>query len=284
MNYFKTFILMLSLSIILILMGQAIGGQQGMVFALIFAVGMNFFSYWFSDKIVLTIYRAKEVIREEAPELHSIVENLARRANMPKPRICIMDNPAANAFATGRNKNHSVVAVTTGILNILDKNELEGVLGHELTHIKNNDILIATIAATLASAIMVLANMIKYAAIFGGLSRDREERDSGGIAMLALAFLAPLAAILIQLAISRSREYDADEGGGRISGNPLKLADALKKLEISAKRMPLQANPATSHLFIVNPLSASFFMKIFSTHPPTQERIARLEELAQRGV
>jgi heat shock protein HtpX len=257
-----------------------IGGQSGMVIAFFIALAMNFFSYWYSDKIVLTMYRAKEVSKQEAPELHRIVENLSYKAGIPKPKVYIMNNSSANAFATGRDPNHSAVAVTTGILQILDYSELEGVLGHELAHIKNKDILIGTIAATIAAAIMVLASFARFAAYFGGFSRDRDEDGGGIFALLAIAILAPIAALLIQMAISRSREYLADGSGAKISGNPLKLSNALKKLEAQARAIPLNANPSTAHMFIVNPLKGQFIASLFSTHPPIEKRVEKLESMA----
>ena len=281
-NQFKTFALMVILTLLLMLVGGAVAGRGGMLFFFFLALVMNFVSYWFSDKIVLAIYRAKEVKREEAPELHRMVETLARRADIPKPKICLMNNPSPNAFATGRDPQHAVVVVSSGIMQLLDQGKLEGVLGHELTHVRNRDILICTIAAAIAGAIMMLSSMARWAAIFGGMGSDREERQ-GGIALLAVAIFAPLAAILIQLAISRSREYMADEGGGRLAGNPLKLSNALKKLEMGSKRLPLRANPATAHMFIVNPLTGGWLLGLFSTHPPIPTRVAKLEELARRG-
>jgi heat shock protein HtpX len=275
-NTLKTTILLGFLTGLFIAIGQLIGGDEGMVFALILAAGMNFFSYWFSDKLVLSFMRAKEVPEDEAPWLHSMVERLALSAGIPKPRIYIVPSPSPNAFATGRNPSHSAVAVTTGIIELLSREELEGVLAHEIAHIKNRDTLISAIAATIAGAIMVLANMAKWAIIFGGGRRD--ERNRGGeLFLLFMVILAPLAATLIQLAISRSREYEADADGARIAGNPMGLARALQKLAYASQRIPMNISPHYSHLFIVNPLSAKdIFIRLFSTHPPIEERIRRL--------
>jgi heat shock protein HtpX len=252
-----------------------------MTIALFIALAMNFFAYWFSDKIVLGMYGAREVSEAEAPELYSIVRTLSQKAGLPMPKVYIIDADQPNAFATGRNPRHGAVAVTTGIMRILDRNELAGVISHELAHIKNRDILVSTIAATIAGAISYLAQMAQWAMIFGG----RRDDDEGGnpIAALVMMIVAPIAAMLVQLAISRTREYGADAGGARIVGNPLYLANALKKLHYASQRIPLEANPATSHMFIVNPLSGGGFAKLFSTHPPIEERIARLEAMA-RGM
>jgi len=279
MNVFRTTLLMTALTVLLVLAGNAMAGPSGMKIALIFALVMNFGSYWFSDKIVLAMYKAKEVTRAEAPDLYGMVEQLTRKAELPMPRVYIIENPAANAFATGRNPSHAAVAVTTGILQILDRNELMGVLGHELSHVKHRDILIGTMAATLAGAITMLASMAKWALIFGG--RRDNDRDGGGIAAIAMMILAPIAAMLIQMAISRSREYAADRGGAEFSGNPRYLAGALSKLAHSAQRIPMQASPSTAHMFIVNPLRGVGIATLFSTHPPIEERIRRLE--AMRG-
>jgi len=275
-NTLKTTILLGFLTGLFIAIGQLIGGDEGMVFALILAAGMNFFSYWFSDKLVLSFMRAKEVPEDETPWLHSMVERLALSAGIPKPRIYIVPSPSPNAFATGRNPSHSAVAVTTGIIELLSREELEGVLAHEIAHIKNRDTLISAIAATIAGAIMVLANMARWAIIFGGGRRD--ERNRGGeLFLLFMVILAPLAATLIQLAISRSREYEADADGARIAGNPMGLARALQKLAYASQRIPMNISPHYSHLFIVNPLSAKdIFIRLFSTHPPIEERIRRL--------
>lgn len=249
--------------------------------ALIFAGIMNFISYYFSDRIVLMMYRAQEVGPGDAPRLYRSVERLAMRAGLPMPKVYIIEDDSPNAFATGRNPEHAAVAATTGILNLLDDRELEGVIGHELAHVRHRDILIGSIAATIAGAITWLASMAQWGAIFGGFGgRDDEERGGNVIGLLLMAILAPIAAVLIQMAISRSREYAADRGGAEISGNPLSLANALGKLHAMADRIPMEAaTPATAHMFIVNPLSGRSFAGLFSTHPPVEERIARLETM-----
>ncbi|MEW6482527.1 MAG: zinc metalloprotease HtpX [bacterium] len=275
MNSFKTFILLCGLTFLLLAIGRVIGGQSGLTFALIMAGIMNLGAYFFSDKIVLAMYGAKEVSEKELPDVHRIVHNLTQASGMPKPKIYLMENASPNAFATGRDPKHASVAVTTGILKLLSYDELEGVIGHELAHIKNRDILIATIAATIASAISYLAHMAQWAAIFGG-SRDEEGRRSNPLVFLAIAIVAPLAALIIQMAISRSREYLADAEGARLCGSPNKLASSLEKLRMGVSRIPMDANPSTSHMFIVNPLSSGFFLSLFSTHPPIEERIRRL--------
>ncbi len=279
MNTLKTVILLGILTGLLMFFGGLFGGKTGVTIAFLFAVIMNFGAYWFSDKIVLSMYHAREVTEREAPELYAIVKNLALRAGLPMPRVYIIPEEAPNAFATGRNERHAAVAVTEGILRILTRDELEGVLAHELTHIKNRDILISSIAATIAGAIVMLANMAQWAAIFGGARSEDEEGAGGIISLLVMAILAPIAATLIQMAISRSREFMADEGGAKISGKPYGLAGALEKLARASQMIPMAANPATSHMFIVNPLSARTFMKLFSTHPPIEERIARLRRM-----
>jgi heat shock protein HtpX len=276
MNMLKTMLLMVSLTVMLIAIGGAIGGRTGMTFALIMAFGINFITYWFSDKIVLRMYSARQVTESEAPELYSIVRRLAQKAGLPMPKVYMVDEDQPNAFATGRNPEHAAVAATTGILRILSREELEGVLAHELAHVKHRDILISTVAATIAGAISYLAQMAQWAMIFGG---RRDDEDSNPIAAIVMMIVAPIAAMLIQMAISRSREYSADEGGAEISGNPLYLANALKKLQIASQQIPMNANPATAHMFIVNPLSGGALMKLFSTHPPMEERIARLEAM-----
>ena len=276
MNSLKTALLLGLLTGLLMLIGGWFGGRHGVVIAFIIAMAMNFFSYWFSDKIVLRMYHAREVAENDAPELYNLVRNLALAANLPMPRVYIVPGETPNAFATGRNERHAAVAVTEGILRILKRDELEGVLGHELTHIKNHDILIGSIAATIAGAIVMLAHMAQWAAIFGGSSRDDDEGGSNIVGLIVMAILAPLAASLIQMAISRSREYLADEGGAKISGKPLSLASALGKLSGAAQAVPMEANPSTAHMFIVNPLSGRSLMNLFSTHPPLEERIARL--------
>lgn len=279
MNTLRTAILLGALTGLLMLIGGYFGGKQGIVIAFIFAMAMNFGSYWFSDKIVLSMYRAREISEGEAPELYSIVKNLALRAGLPMPRVYIVPGDTPNAFATGRNERHAVVAVTEGILRILNRDELEGVLAHELTHIKNKDMLIGSIAATLAGAVMMLASMAKWAAIFGVGGDDDE---GGGIfGLILMAILAPIAAMLIQMAISRSREYLADEGGARISGKPYGLAGALEKLSNASKTIPMRANPSTAHMFIVNPLTAKSFANLFSTHPPIEKRVEKLRNMKQ---
>ena len=284
MNRFKTFLLMLVLTVLFVLVGSAIGGKSGAIYAFIFAALMNFVTYWFSDKIVLRMYGAKEVSQGEAPELYQIVAELTSKASMPMPKVYIMENDAPNAFATGRNPEHAAVAVTTGILRILSKEELAGVIGHELSHIRHRDILISTIAATLAGAISMLATMARWGAIFGGGRSEDEEGGGGGNILFTLIFsmIAAFAAMLIQMAISRSREYLADEGGAHLS-HPLHLAKALGKLDMAAKRIPMEANPSTAHMFIVNPLRGGGVLSLFSTHPPIEERVARLEEMARTG-
>jgi heat shock protein HtpX len=279
MNTMKTFLLMGLLTVLLVFVGRLLGGQSGMVMAFFFALMMNLGTYWFSDKLVLRMYRAQEVTRAESPDLFSLVEELAGRAGLPMPRVYIIPDEQPNAFATGRDPNHAAVAVTEGILKTLSRDELRGVLGHELAHVKHRDILIGTVAATMAGAISMLANMAQWAMIFGGGRSD--DREGGGPAGgLVMMLVAPIAAMMIQMAISRSREFLADEGGAQFSGNPLSLANALRKLEKKAEQIPMDASPATAHMFIVNPLSGGGLMKLFSTHPPMEERIARLEAMA----
>jgi heat shock protein HtpX len=283
MNQFKTFFLMLILTVLLVLVGSVIGGRNGAIYFFIFAAVINFVTYWFSDKIVLRMYGAKEVSQSEAPELYQIVGELTNKASLPMPRVYMMDNDTPNAFATGRNPEHAVVAVTSGILRILSKEELMGVIGHELSHIKHRDILISTIAATIAGAITMLARVAQWGAIFGGVgSSDNEGRGGNVLFVLLFSIVAAFAAMLIQLAISRSREYLADEGGAHLS-HPLSLAKALGKLDMAAKRIPMKANPSTAHMFIVNPLRGGGVLSLFSTHPPIEERIAKLEEMARTG-
>ena len=280
-NTLKTFILMAALTGLFMVGGQILGGRQGMVLALVIALVMNFLAYWNSDKMALAMNKAREVSEAEAPELHQIVARLAQRAGLPKPRVYIVDNPTPNAFATGRNPEHAAVAVTTGIMQVLNKEELEGVLGHELGHIKNRDILISSIAAVMAGAISYLATMAQWAMIFGG---GRSDDDGGGnpIAMLLMMIVAPLAASLIQMAISRSREYIADRTGAEICGHPKALASALQKLSTYNKQRPMQVNPASAQMYIVNPLKSGAIAGLFSTHPPMEERIRRL--LAMQDV
>jgi heat shock protein HtpX len=278
MNNIKTLFLLVTLTLILVWAGAALGGKQGMTMALIFALGMNVFAYWFSDKIVLRMYGAREVSEAEAPELYGIVRRLVQKAEMPMPKVYIINEEQPNAFATGRNPKHAAVAVTTGIMRILSPEELQGVIGHELAHVKHRDILISTLAATIAGAISYLAQMAQWAMIFG----NRGDDDEGGnpIAALIMMIVGPIAALIVQMAISRSREYVADEGGARLAGNPRYLAGALRKLQWASQKIPMKANPATSHMFIVNPLSGVGLLKLFSTHPPIEERIARLESMS----
>lgn len=283
MNTFKTGLLMVLLTVILVMAGGLIGGRQGLFFAFIFAVIMNFGSYWFSDKIVLKIYRAREITRLDAPELYDLVQGLATRANLPMPKVYICPQNTPNAFATGRSPKHAAVAVTQGIMKILTREELTGVLGHELAHVKHRDILIQSIVAVIAGAVTSLAFMARWALIFGGTGGSRRD-NRGGLNVLGYIItiiLAPLAATLIRLAISRSREYSADAGGAKISGNPLWLADALKKLQVYNKQIPMQASPSTAHIFIMNPLRSTGIENLFSTHPSTEKRILRLEEIAK---
>jgi heat shock protein HtpX len=284
MNTLKTTFLLGLLTVLLVLAGGAIGGRNGMTFALVMAGVMNFVSYWFSDKIVLTMYGAKQVTESDAPEFYGIVRQLAAQAGLPMPKLYIMQSDTPNAFATGRNPEHAAVAATTGVLRILSREELMGVMAHELSHVKHRDILISSIAATVAGAITYLAQMAQWAAIFGG-GRDRDDEGGGLLGVLVMAIVAPLAAMLIQMAISRSREYEADRGGAEVSGNPLYLANALRKLEMANRQIPMEANPATAHMFIVNPLTGGGLMSLFSTHPPIEERIKRLESMVygQRG-
>lgn len=279
MNNIKTLFLLVALTLVLVWAGGAFGGKNGMTIALIIALGMNLFAYWFSDKLVLRMYGAKEVTEAEAPELYGIVRRLSQKAQMPMPKVYMIEQDQPNAFATGRNPKHAAVAVTTGIMRILSRDELTGVIGHELAHISHRDILISTIAATMAGAISYLAQMAQWAAIFGGRSDDEE--GGSPVAALVMMIVGPIAALLIQMAISRSREYVADEGGARLAGNPRYLSSALKKLHTASQQIPMQqATPATSHMFIVNPLTGGGLLKLFSTHPPMEERVARLESMS----
>jgi heat shock protein HtpX len=279
MNTLKTTFLMALMTVLLVTAGGMLGGQGGMMIAFFFALVMNGISYWFSDKIVLRMYRAKEVGPQEAPDLHRMVRELALRAQIPMPKLYVIPEDAPNAFATGRNSNHAAVAVTQGIVRILDERELRGVLAHELSHVKNRDILVGTIAAAMAGAVSMLANMAHWGMIFGGRASD--EREGGHpIVALLMIIIAPLAAMLVQMAISRSREFGADATGAAISGDPLSLASALGKLQRGAERIPMEANPATAHMFIVNPLTGGGLMSLFSTHPPMEERVRRLEKMA----
>ncbi len=276
MNALKTTFFLALLSALIVLIGAGVAGQRGMILALGFAAVMNFFSYWFSDRVVLAMHRARPVTREQAPQLYAILDRLTASAGIPMPRVYLLPEEAPNAFATGRNPHHAAVAVTQGILRILDEQELEGVLAHELSHVKNRDILIGSIAATLAAAVMVIASMARWAAFFGFGGRDDRE-GANPIVLLATAILAPIAAVMIQMAVSRSREFQADASGAEMARNPYGLAHALQKLEESGKRIPmLTAGPASSHLFIVKPFTGRFLASLFSTHPPIEERIRRL--------
>jgi heat shock protein HtpX len=275
-NMFKTALLLAVLTAMLVLIGGAIGGEQGMLVAFVLALAMNFFSYWFSDRIVLAMYRARPVDEATAPGLYAMVRRLATRAGIPMPRLYMIPTETPNAFATGRNPQHAAVAVTEGIVRLLDEEELEGVLAHELSHVTNRDVLIATVAATLAGAITYLAHMAQFAAFFGSHRGDDDEGGSNPLAMVLMAVVAPIAAMLVQMAVSRAREYQADASGARLAGRPWGLAKALEKLHMAQKVMPMAANPATAHLFIVNPLSGRTLMHLFSTHPPVEERIRRL--------
>lgn len=280
MNTVKTVFLMSLMMMLFLFIGGLVGGERGMMVAFFFSIIMNFGSYWFSDKIVLTMYGARQVSEEQFPQLYRIVRRLSEKAYLPMPKVYVMENPSPNAFATGRNPEHSAVAVTTGILNILDEEELAGVIGHELSHVKHRDILIGTITATLVGTITFVARMAGWALMFGS-GRDRDRDDSSGLGSLFLMILSPIIAMLIQMAISRSREFAADEGGAAISGSPLSLASALNKLSVTTERRPmLNAQTSSAHLFIVNPLSGKSFMKMFSTHPPVEERVKRLQEIA----
>ena len=279
MNYLKTTLLLGILSAILVFIGQMVGGTHGAILFLFIAAIMNFISYWFSDKIVLKMYRAQEVDEQTSPRLYKIVRNLAQSADLPMPKVYIVDNPTPNAFATGRNPKHASVAATSGILSLLRDDELEGVMAHELAHVQNRDILISSIAATIAGAISMIANMLQWGAIFGGGSHDDDDRGNIFVA-LAMAILAPIAAMIVQMAISRSREYAADYAGAKMCHKPLSLASALGRLDQSVRAFPMQGgNPSTAHLFIVNPFKGNGLTNLFSTHPPMEERIRRLEQL-----
>ena len=281
-NMTKTFMLMAAITALFLVIGQVIGGQNGMIFALVLALGMNFFSYWFSDKMVLKMYNAQEVDATTAPEYYNMVQELASRAQIPMPKVYLINEDAPNAFATGRNPSHAAVAATTGILRVLNARELRGVMAHELAHVKHRDILTSTIAATMAGAISSLAN---FAMFFGG--RDEEGRPTNMVASLAVMFLAPMAAAMIQMAISRAREFEADRGGAEISGDPLSLASALEKIHKYSTGIPFNAaesHPATAQMMIINPLFGGGISKLFSTHPATDERIARLQEMARTGA
>jgi len=281
MNYFKTMMLLVMLTVLLVWMGGMIGGQHGALLAFILALALNFASWWYSDRIVLAIYKAKEIPKEVLPPLHSMVRKLSEKAGIPAPRLYVFKSKSPNAFATGRNPENAVICVTNGILELLSEEELKGVIAHELSHIKNRDTLIMSVAAALGSAVMMLAYMARWAAIFGGFSGRGSSRDrSGGIiGILAVSLLAPLVATLIQLAISRSREYGADESGARIAGSGAGLAKALVKIEQASSRIRLNAPPQSAHLFIVNPLKGGFIAGLFMTHPPVSARVERLKAL-----
>lgn len=278
----KTTLLLGALTGLIMLIGGFMGGRGGVEMAFVIALAMNFFSYWFSDKMVLRAYGAQPLDSANAPDLYGIVNELAESAGIPMPRLYMIDSDTPNAFATGRNPRHAAVAVTRGIMRICTRDELKGVLGHELSHVINRDILTSSIAATLAGVVMMIASWARWGAIFGGFGgRDDNDRGGGMVELLVMAVLAPMAASLIQLAISRTREYQADASGARLTHNPLLLASALRKLEAANERIPMEdATPATAHLFIVNPLNAGLLTRLFSTHPPIEERIRRLEQMA----
>jgi heat shock protein HtpX len=280
MNTMKTVMLMLVLTLLLILLGGVVGGERGMVFAFLFALVMNFGSYWFSDKIVLATYRAREIQQSDNPTLHRIVQELSTRLGIPMPRLFMIPSDQPNAFATGRNPQHAAVAVTDGIMRLLSEDELKGVIAHELAHVTHRDILIGSVVATLAGAISMLASMGQWGLLFGGGQSSDDRRGGNPIVALIMIIVAPLAAMLVQMAISRSREYLADAGGAKTLGNPLSLASALRKLDMKAKQIPMEASPSSAHLFIVSPLTGGGFTRLFSTHPPIEDRIARLEAMA----
>jgi heat shock protein HtpX len=280
MNTTKTILLMVGLTVLLVLVGGALGGQDGTIFAFVLSLLINAVSYWFSDKIVLKMYGARQVTEAEAPMLYSVTQELAVRMNTPMPKVYIIPSDAPNAFATGRNPEHAAVAATEGILKLLTRDELTAVMAHELSHVHNRDILISTIAASIAGTITMIASIARWGFMFGGGAGRRDDRDGSPIAAIAMLILAPFAAALIQMAISRSREYQADESGAHLCGNPMWLASALRKLEAGSQRIAMNATPTTAHLFIVNPLHGGGMSSLFSTHPPMAARIARLEEMA----
>lgn len=283
-NTFKTALLLTVLTLLFLLIGDAVGGKNGMMMAFAFAVLMNFGAYWFSDKIVLRMYGAQEVSEADAPQLHGVVRRLSLSAGLPMPKVYIIPTDSPNAFATGRNPEHAAVAVTEGILRMLSSDELEGVLAHELAHVRNRDILVSTIAATLAGAVMMLARFAQFAAIFGGAGRDRDDEGGGVLGMLFLAIVAPIGAMLVQMAVSRSREFMADERGAKICGKPLSLARALEKISGINREVPMHASPATAHMFIVSPLTGGGLLSLFSTHPPVEKRVERLRAMAATAV
>ncbi len=277
-NYLKTALLLGLMTGLILVVGRVLGGQQGMIIALVFAGVMNLVSYWFSHRIVLAMYRGREVSPADAPRFHAIVDRLVARANLPKPKLYLLPGDSPNAFATGRNPSHAAVAATEGILSLMSDEELEGVIAHELGHVRNRDILISSVAATIAGAISFLATAAKWGALFGGYGTNTDDRDRGGnvVTLLLTAILAPIAATVVQLAISRSREFAADATGAQLAGQPYGLARALEKLDAYSKRLPMEATPSTAHLFIVAPFTGSALLKLFSTHPPIEERIRRL--------
>ncbi len=278
-NWFKTMVLLLAMSALLILVGGAVAGRNGAFIALVISLCVNFFSDWFSDKMVLMTYGAKELSEADAPRVHAVLAQLSQAAGIPKPRLYHVADDSPNAFATGRDPDHAVVCVTDGILQLLDEEELKGVLGHELAHVKHRDILTMTVVASIASAIMWISSIAKWGLIFGGYGGDRDRQGGNPLALLVAIVVAPLAALLIQMAISRSREYDADAGGAKFAGNPYGLAGALKKLQTMSMRIPLQATPATAHMFIVKPFTGGGIFELFATHPPLEKRIAKLMEM-----
>jgi heat shock protein HtpX len=278
-NWFKTMLLFVALAAVLMLVGGAVAGRQGLIVALVLSIGINFFSYWFSDKIVLASYGAKPLSEAEAPRVHAVLAQLCQAAGIPKPPLYHTPEQSPNAFATGRDPHHAVVCVTDGLLDLLDEEELKGVLAHELAHVKRRDILIGTVAASIASTIMFVASMARWGLMFSGYGGDRDRGGTNPLALLVAAIVAPLAALLIQMAISRSREYGADEAGARFAGNPYGLANALKKLQTMSARIPLKASPSTAHMFIVKPFTGGGIFAIFATHPLIEKRIARLMEM-----